>query len=54
MPVHRGRDSRGPYYQWGGAKRYYTANHAPSRARAKAKAALQGRAIEAWRHARSR
>jgi len=23
MPIHRGRDSNGPYYQWGTQKKYY-------------------------------
>ena len=51
MPVHRGRDQRGPYYGYGAAgKRYYYASgDASSRARAKNRAALQGRAIEARR-----
>jgi hypothetical protein len=52
MPVHRGRDAAGPYYQWGasGAKYRYAAGDAASRARAKALAARQGRAVEARRH----
>lgn len=23
MPIHRGKDSKGPYYQWGSQKKYY-------------------------------
>jgi hypothetical protein len=50
--VKRGRDRSGPFYQYGptGAKYRYQANDARSRGRAKAKAALQGRAIEFRRH----
>lgn len=53
MPVHRGRDNRGPYYQWGpiGAKYRYAPGDAISRAKAKALAARQGRAVEAQRRA---
>jgi hypothetical protein len=56
MPVHRGRDRAGPYFRWGqtGAKYHYTAGNATSRARAKALAARQGRAVEARRHAGGR
>jgi hypothetical protein len=52
MPVRRGRDAAGCYYQWGGmGKRYYyTPGSYRSRARAQARAARQGRAIEARRH----
>ena len=46
MPVHRGRDSKGSYYQWGSQKKYYyTANVAVSRRNAKAQAERQGRVI---------
>jgi hypothetical protein len=49
MPVHRGQDSKGPYYQWGnhGKRYYYTANNTRSRELAKGKAELQGRAARA-------
>ena len=53
MPVHRGHDGQGPYYQWGhttGRRYYYTAGSARSREIAKERAARQGRAIEARRH----
>lgn len=46
MPVHRGADSKGPFYQWGdnGKRYYYQANNKRSREIAKTKANLQGRA----------
>jgi len=49
MPVHRGQDSKGPYYQWGnhGKKYYYILNNRTSRERSKQKANLQGRAAYA-------
>lgn len=49
MPIHRGKDSHGCYYQWGGhGKRYYyTANHAGSRENAKKKAGKQAQAAHA-------
>lgn len=49
MPVHRGKDSKGPYYQWGdsGKKYHYTAGNKESRERAKKKAEKQGRAAYA-------
>ena len=49
MPVHRGQDSQGPYYQWGdhGKKYYYTAGDEESRKRAKDKAEAQGAAAHA-------
>lgn len=49
MPVHRGKDSQGCYYQWGnhGKKYYYTPCDGPERNKAKEKAALQGRAAYA-------
>jgi hypothetical protein len=37
MPIHRGKDSKGPYYQFGygrGAKFYYKPNDKQSRDRA--------------------
>lgn len=49
MPVKRGEDARGPFYQWGdkGTRYRYTAGNATSRNAAKDKAAQQGRAIRA-------
>lgn len=49
MPVRRGNDSKGPYYQWGesGKKYRYQAGDKSSRAKAKQKAERQGRAIRA-------
>ena len=48
-PAKRGRDSKGPYYRWGkkGKKYYYKAGDAKSRAKAKAAAIKQGKAIHA-------
>jgi hypothetical protein len=46
MPVHRGKDKNGSYYQWGSQKRYYyTPNDPVSRKSAKAKAHRQGGVI---------
>lgn len=49
MPVHRGEDKQGPFYQWGGrGKKYlYTAGDKASRQAAKQKAEKQGRAARA-------
>jgi hypothetical protein len=49
MPVHRGKDSEGPYYQWGesGKKYHYTSGEKRSRERAKEQAEKQGRAARA-------
>lgn len=49
MPVHRSKDSQGPYYQWGdsGKKYHYTAGDRTSREKAKEKAEKQGRAARA-------
>lgn len=49
MPVHRGKDSNGPLYQWGdSAKKYhYEAWDKSSRERAKGKAKKQGQAARA-------
>lgn len=53
MPIHRGSDAKGSYYQWGntGKKYYYTSNNAKSRDIAKKKAQRQATAIYAsgWR-----
>ena len=49
MPVHRGKDKDGAYYQWGesGKKYRYETGDKQSREAAKKKAEKQGRAIEA-------
>ena len=49
VPVQRGRDSEGPYYQWGksGKKYRYAAGEERSRATARKKAEQQGRAARA-------
>jgi hypothetical protein len=49
MPVQRGKDSDGAYYQWGdsGKKYHYEAGNDSSRERAKDKAEKQGRAARA-------
>jgi hypothetical protein len=49
MPVHRGKDSQGPYYQWGGSgKKYrYTPGDTRSRDAAKRMAIKQGQAAHA-------
>jgi len=51
MPIQRGHDGNGPFYRYGltGKRYYYESSNATSRARARARAALQGRAIEARR-----
>jgi len=47
MPIHRGKDKDGPYYQWGksGKKYHYTSGNKKSRERAKNKATKQAVAI---------
>jgi hypothetical protein len=49
MPVHRKKDSKGPYYQWGdsGKKYHYEAGNKTSRERARSKATKQGQAARA-------
>lgn len=48
MPVHRGKDKKGPFYQWGSQKKYYyISNNSLSRKKAKDKAYKQGIAIYA-------
>jgi len=49
MPVRRGKDSKGAYYQFGrrGKKYHYTPGNKRSRSTAKSKAKRQGRAIKA-------
>lgn len=48
MPIRRGEDSKGPYYQYGesGAKYHYEAGDKSSRERAKSKAQKQAAAIK--------
>ena len=50
MPVQRGKDSKGPYYQWGksGKKYYYEAGDKQGREGAKAKAEAARWAAEAF------
>ncbi len=53
MPIHRGKDSSGPFFQWGTQKKYYYKLHnKPSREKAKEKARKQMVAIYAtgWRN----
>lgn len=47
MPIHRGKDSIGSFYQWGnsGKKYYYTTGNTTSRNNAYNKAAKQAQAI---------
>ncbi len=46
MPVKRGHDSNGPFYQWGSQHRYhYTAGDSVSRTEAKNAAERQGKVI---------
>lgn len=49
MPVHRGKDSKGAYYQWGdsGKKYRYETGDKSSRKRARSKAEKQGQAARA-------
>ena len=49
MPVHRGKDSDGPFYQWGdsGKKYHYESGDESSRKKAKGKAERQGKAARA-------
>jgi hypothetical protein len=49
MPVKRGQDKQGPYYQWGdsGKKYHYTPGDKRSRDRAKEQASKQGQAAHA-------
>lgn len=48
MPIHRGKDKNGCYYQWGHrTKYYYTCNNKRSRENAKKKATKQMIAIYA-------
>jgi hypothetical protein len=52
MPVHRSKDSKGPYYQWGNQRKYYyKSGSKKSREHAKKQAEAQGVAIYAtgWR-----
>ena len=46
MPIHRGKDSNGSFYQWGDRKKYYyTPSNKLERDNAKLKALKQSRAI---------
>jgi len=49
MPVNRGKDTSGPYYQWGdsGKKYHYESGNQKSRENAKRKAERQGKAARA-------
>lgn len=48
MPIHRGKDSNGSYYQWGSQKKYYyTSGDKESRKKAYTKAQKQATAIYA-------
>jgi len=48
MPIHRGKDSKGPFYQWGTQKKYYyKAGNVKSRKLAYEKAKKQAVAIYA-------
>lgn len=49
MPIFRSKDSKGPYYRWGGSgkKYHYVSGNAGSREKALAKAKLQQRAAYA-------
>ncbi len=48
MPIHRSKDSKGAYYQWGNQKKYYyIAGNKASRERAYKKCVKQAQAIHA-------
>jgi hypothetical protein len=48
MPIHRGRDTKGSYYQWGSQKKYYyMPGDTRSMKRAYAQAIRQAQAIYA-------
>jgi len=47
MPVHRGHDKDGAFYQWGGHGAKYHFNTETGRKRAKRKAHIQGAAAKA-------
>lgn len=52
MPIRRGKDKKGCFYQWGGQhKYYYKCGDRSAAARAKRKAELQAQAIRSsgWR-----
>lgn len=53
MPVHKGKDQEGPYFQWGqsGKKYRYTPGNESSKEEAKRKARRQGQAIHASKRA---
>lgn len=49
MPIHRGKDKNGPFYQWGstGKRYYYVSGDKESREKALSKARRQEKAIYA-------
>lgn len=49
MPIHKGKDTKGHFWQWGqsGKKYYFDPKSKESQARAKAQATAQGVAIHA-------
>lgn len=48
MPVRRGKDTRGHYFQWGEGKKYYfDPDNLRSAARARNRASKQGQAVRA-------
>jgi len=52
MPIRRGKDKKGCFYQWGGRKKYYyKCGSKNAAARAKKKAEAQAKAIysSGWR-----
>lgn len=54
MPLHRRKDSKGPYFIWGehGKRYYYKSGNVRSRELARSKAMRQARAIEWSKHSR--
>jgi hypothetical protein len=51
MPIKRGKDSHGPFYQYGNKKKYYyTSGNSQSRQLARSKALKQAQAIKASQH----
>ena len=55
MPIQRGKDAKGPFYQFGaGRKNYYEVGNPESRAGAKAAAERSARAVKASQTRRRR
>jgi hypothetical protein len=51
MPIHRGRDAKGPYVQWGGhGKKYYYGPKFQLKTLADARAAAGRQAAAAYAH----